>query len=197
MRARVVGILLLVVAAGVGWLLWRSNASDVGEDHDTAGSGDVAPGAIEAREVGLAGGANASRAGAGHGASGVASAHRGGASLVGTVQRRGAPTAASVAIRYVGDTSLLGYSRRRGGIFGRLLAAPIASDTPIARAVSGVDGRYVVEGLGAGEYHVTATATEGGTGFAFATIPIDHARVQADVVVSAGSEVLAGRVVFA
>jgi len=191
-------VVLLAVAGVAAWALTRSADAptadgEAGRDGDDVASG--APGTVDPATLAAAGG----RGGGGPGAPlRPTGAHRGRATLVGTVRRQGAPVAARVEVRF--SVSADPEKAMRGGpaaFFARVVAPPLGLEPPAAVATAGDDGRFAIEGLAAGAWHVRAVTADGARGAASVDLAVDGARASVDVAVGGGREVFAGRVVRA
>lgn len=190
-------VVLLAIVGAAAWLALRPAADPTvagGGDVDGPGSGAAAPGGVA--PTSLAGAAPG--AGAGPAQASPRGALRGRGVLVGTVRRNGAPTAARVEVRLaIGIDARQAMSRGPATFFARIVAPPLALEAPAAVVSAGADGRFVVEGLATGAWHVRAVASDGAVGSAHAQVAADGARASADVAIVAGTEVLVGRVVRA
>jgi protocatechuate 3,4-dioxygenase beta subunit len=190
MKRAVSVVMLLAVAAGAAWYFGRpapkpgvvvDEGSDASPAEADRAPAELAAGPASARDVR----AKAARA-------------TGTSQLTGVVRHDGAPGAARVEAHYLMPADGNPFTRMRGGgYFQRLMAAPPTTRDAAATARAGDDGRFAMDGLGAGMYELIADSDDGARGSTMVTVPIDGARVEANIDVDGGKETLSGRVVHA
>ncbi|MFO0931243.1 MAG: carboxypeptidase-like regulatory domain-containing protein [Planctomycetota bacterium] len=188
-------VVLLAIAGVAAWALLRPSAGpDVAGGGDAADREGAAPGVPAPTTLAGAGG----RANGGPGRASPRGDLRGRSTIVGTVRRGGAPSAARVEVRPTMPVEA-GQAMARGpaAFFASVVAAPIALEPAAVVVKAGDDGRFTVEGLASGAWHVRAIAADGATGSAQVGIAADGARVGVEVALDAGTETLVGRVVHA
>ncbi len=181
-------VALLVVAAGAAWFVLNpaprstvtveDGATDADTD-ETKGASELATGPASAHAI---------RA--------KASKPTGGSQVTGTVRRGGVAVAARVEAHYLMPADGNPFGRKGGtGYFQRMMSPPPSEKDAAATTRAGDDGRFAIDGLGAGVYELRAETDDGARGWGSATIPIDGAFVEANVDVDGGSETLSGRVI--
>ena len=183
-------VALLAVAAGAAWFVLRPASPTAVVVEDGAFVGDIEAAKAPAE---LAAGPSSARD-----LRAKAARSSGQSQLTGIVRHDGVPGAARVEAHYLMPPEGNPFSRARGaGYFQRMMAAPPTTRDAAGSARAGDDGRFAIDGLGAGVYEVTAEGDDGARGSVMAVVPIDGARVEANIDVDGGKESLSGRVIHA
>ncbi len=199
MRKRTFGLVVAFAAVAAAAVVFWPRGGSAPRPSETAGGGA----ATEGVPAGAPGEAPAPRAGPGLAAGTgpvtrerVPAARKGRSTIEGVVRRDGKPCAAKVELR-AGESEEGEWSGGKAAEYIERVGTVPVVPTPVATASAGADGRYEFKGWAKGGYVVRAVAADGASGRAEASVPVDGARVEANVDLSAPGGPLAGRVVHA
>lgn len=182
----IVGV--LVVAAGAGWWIFAHGDRGTAGRGDEVGDGSASVAAPpEAPPPGLKGSASAARQ--------EEPPRR--ATIEGLVQRDGVASAARIELRSRFRKRLGSLDSFSAESLAASVDGPLPPPPPLAVANAGANGKFAVTLEVSGWVEALAIASDGASGYAFADIPANGARVGMVIDVLSGSYPLAGRLVLA